>query len=112
MVVEVLLINFLKQITGVKPEMEVVHREPACPGPWPQRLYMRVQPFCSAVSPSMVQGRSGCMQTVDMGMSLHLRAIHKIALEAVVKSCSHAQQPGNHTGIKKTFRTSAGLMAW
>ena len=73
---------------------------------------MRVQPSSSAMSPSVVQGRRGRVWEVDMDVSLHLRDIHKIALEAVEKSCSPAQHPGNCTGTKETFITSAGLMAW
>lgn len=68
---------------------------------------MRVQPSSSAASPSVVQGRRGHVWAVDTGMSLHIRGTHKIAPEAVVKSCSPAKQPGNCTGMKETFRTSA-----
>lgn len=68
---------------------------------------MRVQPSSSAVSPSVVQRRRGHVWTVDAGMTLHPGETHKI-----VKSCSPAQQPGNHRGKQKTFRTSAGLMVW
>lgn len=47
---DVFFINFLKEIIGAKPEVDMVHRGAACQGP-AHVLYMRMQPSSSAVAP-------------------------------------------------------------
>lgn len=55
---EVFLINFLKEIIGEKPEVDMVHRGAACQGP-AHGLYMRMQPSSSAVSRGVMLRRKG-----------------------------------------------------
>lgn len=100
-------INFLKEIAGTKPELDVVHRGQ---GLGHRALYESAAlfqfcvPKCGAREKGPRMG-SGCRHDCSS-------ETHKITVEAIEKSCSPAQQPGNRRETKETFRTSAGLMVW